>query len=41
MYLFYTPEIVVKSELPEEEAAHCVRVLRLSQGSEIYLTERT
>jgi 16S rRNA (uracil1498-N3)-methyltransferase len=39
MYLFYTPEIVVKSELPEEEAAHCVRVLRLSQGSEIYLTD--
>ena len=39
MYLFYTPEIVVKSELPEEEAAHCVRVLRLSQGNEIYLTD--
>jgi 16S rRNA (uracil1498-N3)-methyltransferase len=39
MHLFYTPEIKIKSELPEEEAAHCVRVLRLSQGDEIMLTD--
>ena len=39
MHLFYTPDIVVKKELPEEEAAHCVRVLRLSQGDEILLTD--
>lgn len=38
MHLFYVPDIVVKSELPEEEAAHCVKVLRLSQGDEIWLT---
>lgn len=39
MHLFYTPEIVVKNELPEEEAVHCVKVLRLSQGDEILLTD--
>ncbi len=39
MHLFYTPDIAVKSELPEEEAAHCVRVLRLSQGDEVELTD--
>lgn len=39
MHLFYTPDIAVRSELPEEEAAHCVRVLRLQQGAEILLTD--
>ena len=39
MYLFYTPDIDTRLELPEEEAAHCLRVLRLSQGDKIMLTD--
>ena len=39
MHVFYTPDIQQKSELPEEEAQHCIRVLRLSQGDEIFLTD--
>lgn len=39
MYLFYTPDIDIHPELPEEEAAHCLRVLRLSQGDKITLTD--
>ena len=39
MYLFYTPGIDIHPELPEEEAAHCLRVLRLSQGDKITLTD--
>lgn len=39
MYLFYTPDIDSCLELPEEEAAHCLRVLRLSQGDRITLTD--
>lgn len=39
MHLFYTPDILTHSELPPEEAQHCIRVLRLSQGDEITLTD--
>jgi 16S rRNA (uracil1498-N3)-methyltransferase len=39
MHVFYTPDILTKAELPEEEAAHCSRVLRLSAGDEITLTD--
>lgn len=39
MQLFYTPDIAVNAELPEEEAGHCIRVLRLSEGDEIRLTD--
>lgn len=39
MYLFYTPDIDIHPELPEEEAAHCLRVLRLSRGDKITLTD--
>lgn len=39
MHVFYTPEIRIKPELPEEEAQHCIRVLRLQQGDEICLTD--
>lgn len=39
MHIFYTPEILKKQELPEEEAQHCIRVLRLKEGSEITLTD--
>lgn len=36
---FYTPDIASNLELPEEEAGHCLRVLRLSIGDEIMLTD--
>ena len=39
MHVFYTPDILTKAELPEEEASHCSRVLRLSAGDEITLTD--
>lgn len=39
MHLFYTPDILSATELPEEEAGHCLRVLRLGQGDEIMLTD--
>lgn len=39
MHVFYTPDILVNNELPEEEAQHCLRVLRLSQGDIITLTD--
>ena len=39
MHVFYTPDIQVYAELPEEEAAHAIRVLRLQAGDEIMLTD--
>ena len=39
MHLFYTPDILKNNELPEEEALHCIRVLRLSIGDEVMLTD--
>ena len=39
MQIFYTPDIAVNPELPEEEAGHCIRVLRLAEGAEILLTD--
>lgn len=39
MQLFYAPDIASNPELPAEEAAHCIRVLRLTEGSEIMLTD--
>lgn len=39
MQLFYTPDIALTAELPEEEAGHCIRVLRLAEGDEIRLTD--
>lgn len=39
MQIFYTPDIAVNPELPEEEAGHCIRVLRLTEGAEILLTD--
>ena len=35
MHVFYTPDIQTHAELPEEEAAHAVRVLRLQAGDEV------
>lgn len=37
--LFYAPGIAASRVLPEEEAAHCVRVLRLAEGAEILLAD--
>lgn len=39
MQLFYTPDIAVNPELPEEEAGHCIRVLRLGESATIHLTD--
>lgn len=39
MHLFYAPDIETTGMLPEEEAAHCLRVLRLQEGDEIMLTD--
>ena len=39
MHVFYTPNIDKTHELPEEESQHCTRVLRLSAGDEIMLTD--
>lgn len=39
MHVFYTPDIATSCELPEEEAGHCLRVLRLTMGDEVMLTD--
>jgi 16S rRNA (uracil1498-N3)-methyltransferase len=39
MQVFYVPDIAVRPELPEEEAAHALRVLRLGEGSPIVATD--
>lgn len=37
--IFYTPDISDNTELPVEEAQHCIRVLRMKEGDEILLTD--
>lgn len=37
--IFYTPDIASSLELPEEEGKHAIRVLRKTEGDEIYLTD--
>ncbi|MDR0748646.1 MAG: 16S rRNA (uracil(1498)-N(3))-methyltransferase [Tannerellaceae bacterium] len=39
MQLFYTPDINAIQELPEEEARHALRVLRLTEGDAIDLAD--
>lgn len=39
MHVFYTPDIATSCEMPEEEAGHCLRVLRLGMGDEVMLTD--
>ena len=39
MHLFYTPNINASNELPADEAAHALRVLRLKAGDELMLTD--
>ncbi|MGN0282061.1 MAG: 16S rRNA (uracil(1498)-N(3))-methyltransferase [Prevotella sp.] len=36
---FYVPDVKTTNELPEEEALHALRVLRLKAGDEIMLTD--
>lgn len=38
-HLFYCPDIASTCELPDEEAVHAVRVLRLQTGDEVMLTD--
>lgn len=39
MHLFYAPEIAQTSMLPEDEAAHAVRVLRMKEGDALWATD--
>ena len=39
MWLFYAPDIQDDMQLPEEEAGHCIRVLRMKEGDRIRLTD--
>ena len=39
MWLFYTPDISDDMELPQEEAGHCIRVLRMKEGDRLRLTD--
>ena len=39
MWLFYSPDIKPDMELPQEEAGHCIRVLRMKEGDRICLTD--
>jgi 16S rRNA (uracil1498-N3)-methyltransferase len=36
---FYVPQAIEKNELPAEEAAHALRVLRLKPGDELFLMD--
>lgn len=38
MHVFYVPDIE-RLELPEEEAAHCARVLRMNEGDVVTITD--
>lgn len=37
--IFYVPDVCQEMELPEEEAGHCIRVLRLKEGDGIVLSD--
>ena len=39
MWLFYTPDVQTDMELPQEEAGHCIRVLRMKEGDRIRLAD--
>ena len=36
---FYVPDAATSSELPEQEAQHAIRVLRLTEGNDIFLMD--
>lgn len=37
--IFFTPDILSNTELPTEEALHCIKVLRKKEGDKIFLTD--
>lgn len=39
MHVFYQPELPEATELPEEEARHCLKVLRHQPGDVIHITD--
>ena len=39
VHLFLAPDIATTHELPEEEAAHAVRVLRMKEGDDVIITD--
>ena len=39
VHIFYAPDIATTHELPAEEAAHAVRVLRMKEGDEMIVTD--
>lgn len=39
MLVFYAPDILTNPELPESEAQHCIRVLRMQEGDTLYVTD--
>jgi len=39
MYLFYAPDIATNPQLPETEAHHCLKVLRMQQGETLRITD--
>ena len=39
VHLFYAPEIASDHSLPQEEATHAVRVLRMKEGDEVLVTD--
>ncbi|MEG1642785.1 MAG: 16S rRNA (uracil(1498)-N(3))-methyltransferase [Bacteroidales bacterium] len=39
MQLFYAPDIEFSGELPEDESQHCIKVLRMTTGDEICVTD--
>jgi len=39
MQLFYAPDIAVNKRLPETEACHCLKVLRMQRGDTLRLTD--
>ncbi|GHT55741.1 ribosomal RNA small subunit methyltransferase E [Bacteroidia bacterium] len=39
MLLFYAPDMAVHPQLPETEAQHCLKVLRMKAGDRIHLTD--
>lgn len=39
MWLFYCPDIKSDMELPQEEAGHCLRVLRMKEGDSLRITD--
>lgn len=39
LHLFYAPDAQTSNRLPDDEAAHAVRVLRMQAGDSLYLTD--